>query len=144
MLKTYDGVSLWCNYSRQLYRVIMWLKKKYLPSKKSFNVETINFTEKKKGLRLLYWVSAILRENSWSGKARFQVHFCSDTGHRMDSSHRTGHRKFLRPHDVFNVLSRCLHADFYLSFFLIEVWPNFTQIADIQYCGSWFLKVIFH
>lgn len=52
MLKTYDGVSLWCNYSRQLYRVIMWLKKKYLPSKKSFNVETINFTEKKKRIEV--------------------------------------------------------------------------------------------
>lgn len=37
--------------SGQLYRVIMWLKK-YFPSKKSFNVETINFTEKKKRIEV--------------------------------------------------------------------------------------------
>lgn len=38
------------SYSGQLYRIIMWLKekkRKYFPSKKSFNVETINFTENK-------------------------------------------------------------------------------------------------
>lgn len=37
------------SYSGQLYRIIMWLKKKkrkYFPSKKSFNVEIINFTQK--------------------------------------------------------------------------------------------------
>jgi hypothetical protein len=36
------------SFSGQLYRIIMWLKTKYFPSeRKSFNVETINFTEKK-------------------------------------------------------------------------------------------------
>lgn len=69
------------SYSGQLYRIIMWLKKerKYFPSKKSFNVETINFT--KKVSRLLYWVPVILWEKSWSYKARFRCHFCSGMGH---------------------------------------------------------------
>lgn len=76
-------------------------------------------------------------------EARFQVHFCSDTGHKMDSSHRTRHRKFLWPCDVSDVLSRCLHADFYLFFFFkLKYGPILHKLQIIQYCGSQFLSYI--
>lgn len=109
------------SYSGQLYRIIMWLKKrKYFPSKKSFNVETINFTEKKDCDCFIEFLPSCERRAGVT-KPGSNVASVLTWDMQMDSSCQMGQRKFRQPQEISAALSGHSHADSWCWFLLLVV-----------------------